>query len=356
MLLALLLALSSLMINQANGSTIFVVGGRAWVGEPLGNGSYVLMSVNSSGAIIGLLTNGSLRIIYFIPSPSAQQDLTAPLSPPVNESSVVYAFTNASSDFYLRLFTVNRVSNGELTGPSRNVTYLGYPPYSINLGSGVNCFTTYIYASFPSPPQVIPLPVYVNAGPFITKVTGRITLVRTTPSVPIEVLGPDYVVVPLAPIRSATYSVQVCSPVNASLGPINDLIQGIRFSGKYSYSTSVPYGDPITGVPAYRTGWCSDYAMYAAHVLEGEGFNAEVAVGYTIQNGQASELDYHAWLEAFVDGDGWIDAEVTPPSLTASGGAGGMGGVGSVLMGLAISIPSLLALIVAFMDRVGRQR
>ena len=354
MLLALLLALSPLMIAQANGSTIFMVGGRAWVGEPLGNGSYVLMSVNSSGATIGLLTNGSLRVIYFIQSPSAQ-GLTAPLSPPLNESSSVYAFTNASSDFYLRLFTVNEVSNGELTGPSRNVTYLGYPPYSINFGSGVNCSTTYISASFPSPPQVIPLPVYVNAGPSITKVTGRITLVETTPNAPIEVLGPDYVVVPLAPIRSAVYSVQVCSPVNASLGPINDLIQDIRFSGKYSYSTSVPYSDPITGVPAYRTGWCSDYAMYAAHALEEKGFIADVAVGYTIQNGQASEADYHAWLEAFVDGDGWIDAEVTPPSLTA-GGAGGAGGVGSVLIGLAISIPSLLALIVAFIDRVGRQR
>ncbi|WP_188596575.1 transglutaminase-like domain-containing protein [Thermocladium modestius] len=353
MLLALLFALSSLMVTQANGSTIFVVGGRAWVGEPLGNGSYVLMSVNSSGATIGLLTNGSLRIIYFIPSPSAQQGLTAPLSPPLNESSSVYAFTNASSDFYLRLFTVNKVSNGELTGPSRNVTYLGYPPYSVDFGSGINCSTTYISISFPSPPQVIPLPVYVNAGPSITKVTGRITLVSTVPSVPIEVLGPDYVVVPLAPVRSALYSVQVCSPVNASLGPINDLIQGLRFSGRYSYSISVPYANPITGVPAYRTGWCSDYAIYAAHALEEEGLSAEVAVGYIIQNGRASGLDYHAWLEAFVDGDGWIDAEVTPPSLTAAGGAGGVGGV---LIGLVVSIPSLLALIVAFMDRVGWHR
>ncbi len=112
------------------------------------------MSVNSSGgATIGLLTNGSLRIIYFIPLPLRAAGLDGALSPPLNESSSVYAFTNASSDFYLRLFTVNKVSNGELTGPSRNVTYLGYPPYSVDFGSGINCSTTYISISFPpSPP------------------------------------------------------------------------------------------------------------------------------------------------------------------------------------------------------------
>ncbi len=351
MLITLLLALASLNVVQVNGSFVFLINGTTWIGEPIGNGSYVLMSINSTNEVIALLHNDSLHVIYDIQLIRGNPSLIAPLEFPANQSNNVIAVTNASINTYLRLFTVDNLSDGELIGPSRNITYLGYPPYTIQLGSGTNCTLKGISIIFLTHPSLIPIPVYVNTGPNVEYITGNVTIDSIKPNVPIKVLGPDYVIEPLGSISSVTYTIQVCVPRNNSFASINYIIRNIRFSGTYRYATSVPYNDPITGVPLYKIGWCSDYAYYAANMLRKQGINARVAVGYIIgSDGKVTGMDYHAWLEASMMNNGWIDIEITPPELTPTGSSSIWNPI-DALIGLIISVPALIALLLAMVER-----
>jgi len=351
MLITFLLALASLNAVQVNGSYVFLINGTAWVGEPIGNGSYVLISANSTNLVIAVLHNDSLHVIHSIQLIKSSPTLIAPLEFPVNQPSNVVAVTNASINTYLRLFTVDNLSNGELIGPIRNITYLGYPPYTIQLGNGINCTLKGVSVTFMGHPSLIPIPVYVNTGPNVEYITGNVTIVSVKPNVPIKVLGPDYVIEPLGSISSVNYTIQVCIPRNNSFAAINYITRSIRFSGIYRYATSVPYDNPITGVPLYKIGWCTDYAYYAANVLRREGINARVAIGYIVgSNGKVTGMDYHAWLEASMINDGWIDIEVTPPELTPSSPSSAWSLVG-ILIGLIVSMPALIALLLAMIER-----
>ncbi|MBQ8448835.1 MAG: transglutaminase domain-containing protein [Clostridia bacterium] len=86
----------------------------------------------------------------------------------------------------------------------------------------------------------------------------------------------------------------------------------------------------------YKKGVCRHYAMAATMLYRALGIPARYTVG-AVADAKAGEwvevnaLQYHAWVEVYIDGIGWQMVEVTGGA--SAGGSGGAGGGGASLGG-----------------------
>ena len=102
-----------------------------------------------------------------------------------------------------------------------------------------------------------------------------------------------------------------------------------RYLTGYTYSEDVP--DPPEGVDGVEnflfdtgTGNCFYFSSAAAVMLRSVGIPSRIVVGYLPKQWDASKgvatiraKDYHAWIEVYFPGSGWIEFEVTPGANTA---------------------------------------
>lgn len=70
-----------------------------------------------------------------------------------------------------------------------------------------------------------------------------------------------------------------------------------------------------------RRGYCEYFATAAAILLRLQGVPARYVTGYSVQAGNrvgdhyvVREKDAHAWIEAYIPGAGWVEADPTPPA------------------------------------------
>lgn len=95
-----------------------------------------------------------------------------------------------------------------------------------------------------------------------------------------------------------------------------------RFRQQPYFYTLRPPAMPENGIDALlfdvRRGFCAHYAGATAFVLRAAGIPARIVVGY--QGGEAGaggeylivrQYDAHAWVEAFIDGRGWVRIDPT---------------------------------------------
>ncbi len=94
--------------------------------------------------------------------------------------------------------------------------------------------------------------------------------------------------------------------------------------GKYSLRSPQPVTDDPTGAFLFGnvTGFCIHFSEAAVYLLRSMGVASRVATGYAIDAGARSGSylllrgkDAHAWPEIWVDGVGWVVADVTPATV-----------------------------------------
>jgi hypothetical protein len=78
-----------------------------------------------------------------------------------------------------------------------------------------------------------------------------------------------------------------------------------------------------------KRGWCEYFASAAAVLLRLQGVPARYVTGFSMAGAERAgghylvrESDAHAWIEAYVPGRGWIEADPTPAAEYASVHAG----------------------------------
>jgi transglutaminase-like putative cysteine protease len=83
-----------------------------------------------------------------------------------------------------------------------------------------------------------------------------------------------------------------------------------------------------------RRGYCEYFASAAALLLRLEGVPARYVVGYSVRPSNLEgghyvvrEADAHAWVEAWIDGQGWVELDPTPAAQFESMRAAIRGGV-----------------------------
>ena len=100
-------------------------------------------------------------------------------------------------------------------------------------------------------------------------------------------------------------------------------------SGEYAYSLSGPgeTGHPLEAfLSQTKTGFCEHFASAMTLMLRSVGVPARMVGGYLGGDYNASGAYYlvrqrsaHAWVEAYIDGLGWLRLDPTPPGQASSG-------------------------------------
>ena len=109
------------------------------------------------------------------------------------------------------------------------------------------------------------------------------------------------------------------SPYEATLA----VERWLRTTGGFRYEERPPLADATTGPPLvdfvvrHRSGYCQHFAGTMALMLRMLGIPARVAVGFTSgkwdgKQWVVSDVNAHAWVEAWFDGYGWLPFDPTP--------------------------------------------
>lgn len=121
-------------------------------------------------------------------------------------------------------------------------------------------------------------------------------------------------------------------------------VMGFLDSGSFSYDEYPPPTQfPLVSfLLSDKFGYCQQFAGAMALLLRMGGVPARVATGFTTGNYDAatkhwlvSDIDAHAWVEAWFPGYGWVSFDPTPPAAPARGGKApigslaGLGGTGA---------------------------
>ena len=122
---------------------------------------------------------------------------------------------------------------------------------------------------------------------------------------------------------------------------VEDIVQyfinsGITYDLDYNTALDESSDVVVAFLESYRSGVCRHFAAAAALMFRTMGVPARFTVGYYAYTQADEWVDVtddmgHAWIEIYIDGIGWVMAEVTPPSgdNPANGGSGsGSGGSG----------------------------
>ena len=80
----------------------------------------------------------------------------------------------------------------------------------------------------------------------------------------------------------------------------NYVVNNMTYDTAKAASVQSGYLPNVDQVLASRTGICFDYAALMVSMLRSQDIPAKLVVGYT---GSA----YHAWVNVYIDGVGWID-------------------------------------------------
>ena len=116
---------------------------------------------------------------------------------------------------------------------------------------------------------------------------------------------------------------------------VERIVTHLRENYEYSLDVgAIDRQDPIADFLFRRKeGWCEYFAGSAALMLRTQGIPARYVRGFNVIGSQKKgdhyvvrEWDRHAWIEAYIDGKGWLEYDPTPPaeyeSLHASLGTG----------------------------------
>ncbi len=109
------------------------------------------------------------------------------------------------------------------------------------------------------------------------------------------------------------------SPYEATLA----VERWLRTTGGFRYEERPPIADGSTGPPLvdfvvrHRSGYCQHFAGTMALMLRMLGIPSRVAVGFTSgkwdgKRWVVSDVNAHAWVEAWFDGYGWLPFDPTP--------------------------------------------
>ncbi len=94
-----------------------------------------------------------------------------------------------------------------------------------------------------------------------------------------------------------------------------------------------PQGDPLADLLFLsKQGDCERFASALALLARADGIPSRVVIGYASKRKEGNEFvvrasDAHAWVEVYVEGEGWIPFDATPgtrPSLAGSGQGEGL--------------------------------
>lgn len=123
---------------------------------------------------------------------------------------------------------------------------------------------------------------------------------------------------------------KVTDPAGTPYDKAVALYHYFRDTGGFTYELQAPAGskDPLLNFLTKKTGFCEQYASAMAAMLRISGVPARVVLGYTDpassrQPGgdrRVTNLDAHAWVEAYFAGVGWAPFDPTP--LTDGRGQG----------------------------------
>lgn len=102
-------------------------------------------------------------------------------------------------------------------------------------------------------------------------------------------------------VSAANTLVQGTSTELEKLTKIYNYVVG-SFSYDYALAKTVQSGyvPDVDAVLAKKSGICFDYASVMAAMLRSQGIPCKLVIGYA---GNA----YHAWINVYIDGEGWID-------------------------------------------------
>jgi hypothetical protein len=100
------------------------------------------------------------------------------------------------------------------------------------------------------------------------------------------------------------------------------LVRHLQGEFDYSLESTTPRGaDPVLAFLERRSGHCEYFASALALLARGAGIPARVVAGYRVAELNpiggyhvVRERDAHAWVEAYVEGRGWLTLDATPSS------------------------------------------
>ena len=110
---------------------------------------------------------------------------------------------------------------------------------------------------------------------------------------------------------------------------ISDVANYIKRAARYNlnYDTAMDSADNmvIEFLSNYKEGVCRHYAAAATMMYRALGIPARYTIGFAseVSAGKKTEItteNYHAWVEVYVDGIGWVNVEVTGSGSAAMGG------------------------------------
>jgi transglutaminase-like putative cysteine protease len=109
-------------------------------------------------------------------------------------------------------------------------------------------------------------------------------------------------------------------------------VRGYLDDGQYTYDQSTaPSADPLVWfLFTTRVGYCQQFSGAMAMLLRMGGVPARVAAGFTsgtlhpgAHTWTVTDIDAHAWVEAWFPGYGWVREDPTPAGAPALGSTGG---------------------------------
>jgi protein-glutamine gamma-glutamyltransferase len=215
------------------------------------------------------------------------------------------------------------------------------------LGPG-DSYTVQVYAPHPTPPQLAAAGTAYPAG--LKQSYLLLTMPQLTPGVGVQ---PQQVLFPAfgshGPVEDMTDPLNYpgaaaiqSSPYSGVYALARRLERGARTP--YAYATKVirylsgfTYDEypPLTTFPlqtflmSSQVGYCQQFAGAMALLLRMGGVPARVATGFTTGSYDSatkqwlvSDIDAHAWVEAWFPHYGWVTFDPTPPAAPARGGRG----------------------------------
>lgn len=110
---------------------------------------------------------------------------------------------------------------------------------------------------------------------------------------------------------------------------VGNVLSYLRDGFSYSEDTPVRRWPLASFLFDHRQGYCQQFSGAMALLLRMGGVPARVAVGFTTGTYQrargvydVTDVDAHAWVEAWFSGIGWVTFDPTPPTAPARGGTG----------------------------------
>ena len=114
---------------------------------------------------------------------------------------------------------------------------------------------------------------------------------------------------------------------------INDVKKYIQNAAEYDlYFTPEENSDSVIYfLTSSKRGVCRHFASAATVMYRALGIPARYVIGYMADTKanewtKVTSKQYHAWVEVYIDGQGWVQLEVTGGGPGGSGGSGGSGG------------------------------